>query len=472
MSRPAATTKLWVTAIVTVLALLIPATAGAVERLTFTGTQTRDGKVTFKAAKLKGKKVRKLNVRLNGKVKKLTKKHAKRVVRSGVLRLRATRRGRPTKGGRTPYLTPAVDPAPSGTTAPAEPPVLVAIVAPKPTAKNPVPAPAPAPSATACPASEPAPGGGTVPSACWRPYGDHSPFNRRIADAPRVHARSGDFVANLMQFGGPQSLAAGTADSQDDWSHPTYYARSSDPLFTIHCAEDWGRCGIEGDQIRIPDEARAAAGGDGHMTVVDQSSGWEYDFWQVRSKPSGGGTITISWGGRTRIDGDGLGSAATAAGYANLAGVIRAPELAAGRINHALFMTFRCDNREHVYPAVKGGSHCADSSKGFPMGTRFQLDMSDAQIAALDIPAWKKTVLRAMAEYGMYFGDTGGSSWAVQLESGSTYTSFGLQDPVKAIARDAGVPAYDGIHWMDLAGGVDWRRHLRVLDPCTANGTC
>ena len=74
------------------------------------------------------------------------------------------------------------------------------------------------------------------------------------------------------------------------------------------------------------------------MTVITPS-GWEYDFWRVESKPRGGGTLVSSWGGRTRIDGDGRRSGGTASGFGNVAGIIRASELEFGRINHALFMT-------------------------------------------------------------------------------------------------------------------------------------
>ena len=48
----------------------------------------------------------------------------------------------------------------------------------------------------------------------------------------------------------------------------------------------------------------------------------------VGGLPRGGGRIDISWGGRTRIDGQGLDSSATAAGFGNLAGKLRAEELA------------------------------------------------------------------------------------------------------------------------------------------------
>ncbi len=37
----------------------------------------------------------------------------------------------------------------------------------------------------------------------------------------------------------------------------SYWSRSTDPLYTIHCTENWGTCEIEGMQIRIPAGARA-----------------------------------------------------------------------------------------------------------------------------------------------------------------------------------------------------------------------
>lgn len=472
MSRFAATSKIWLAAIA-VVALLIPSTTAAAaatpaERLTFTGTHKRDGSVTFRAPKLKGKKVRKVLVRVNGKLKKLTPKHAKRLQRSGVLRLRARTAKR--KPARKPYTPPASPTAPAPE--PIAPPVLVVVVDSAPTAPAPA-APAPTAPRIDCGVQETLVPG-KIPGACWRPYSAESPFNRKLSDASRVHPRSQAYVDQLMMFGGP-GIATGAADTEHDWNHPTYYPTANDPTFTIHCTESWGRCPIEGMQIPIPDKARAAGGGDAHMTVVWE--GWEYDFWLVTNKPAGGGTISISWGGRTRIDGDGLGSGATAAGYGNLAGVIRGPELAAGRIEHALFMVFRCDNKSYVYPAAKGGSHCVNqgvpTENAFPMGQRFRLAMSNEQIEALNAPAWKKTILRAMAEYGIYFGDTGGQTWGIQFESGATYTSFGMEDPVEVIARDSGIEeGWEGIYSMDLASGVDWKRYLRAVEPCTADGTC
>lgn len=317
---------------------------------------------------------------------------------------------------------------------------------------------------------------GVWPDGCWRPYADSSPFNHKLPANARVAANSEKVVGRLLGFGAVQGLDAGTAGSEDDWSAPWYYSKDSDPLFTVHCMEDWGRCEVEGMQVRIPDRARAAAGGDGHLVVFDQRTGWEYDFWQVRNKPAGGGQLDISWGGRTRIDGDGLDSNATAAMFGRMGGIIRAAELERGRIDHALYMVAYCDSGEFVYPAMKTGRACdwiGKSNTNAPaMGSRFQLDMTPAAIDALEVPAWKKTILRAMAEYGLYLGDTGSGSWAIQAESGASYTSFGYEDPLVSFAKKQQLSSWQGRYLFNIHNGVDWRKHLKLVDVCVTWKTC
>jgi hypothetical protein len=319
-----------------------------------------------------------------------------------------------------------------------------------------------------------------MPGACWRPYSDSSPFNRGVSGAPRLLSNSSAVVGRVTGFGQPQNIVGGSADTPDDWDHPLYYSQSTDPMYTIHCTKSWGTCEIEGMQIRIPNAARAAAGGDGSMGVVDQSGRWEYDFWQVQSKPEGGGTITVSWGGRTQIGtstADGLGSNATAAQFGTAAGVIRPEELEAGLIDHALFMVVYCTNNTYVWPATGPGVGRPCSSVGLSntnapaLGQHFVLNMTDAQIAALAVPQWKKTILTALAHYGAFVGDTGSSSWRFKVESGSSHTSFGNPDPWVELGRQLGVPLYNGDYVFDVKSGVDWSK-LVAVDPCVSRGTC
>jgi hypothetical protein len=324
---------------------------------------------------------------------------------------------------------------------------------------------------------------GHWPGADWRPYAADSPFNTPIAQT-RVHPRSRAIVARILSWGEPAGIVAGVSDSADDYAHPTYYARSDDPVYRLR--SQYGRSPFDGRRIRIPAAARPAGGGDAHMTVV-QPDGWEYDFWQVRSKPRGGKTLRFTIGDRLRIDGSGLHGDATAAGFGNLAGIIRAPELAAGQIDHALFLVVRCtssgrsfgygvkrqhrdDEGSYVFPADGGGAPCDDADAP-PMGARLQLAMSSTQIAALGLPAWKQAVLHALATYGGYVGDTGGPGFGVQIESSTTYTAFGRPDPLVQFAQrelaasTSSVQEYSGRYVLDLAGGVDWARYLRVVTP-------
>jgi hypothetical protein len=317
--------------------------------------------------------------------------------------------------------------------------------------------------------------------ACWRPYADSSPFNRQLPSNPKLVSNSSSMVNWWAGQGDTNKFkwTGGYADTRNDYDHPIYFNKPSDPVFTIHCKLWTSSCAIDGMRVQIPQKAKPAGGSDGHMTVIDQASGWEWNFWQTGSLPSGGGDLYISHGGRTKIDGDGLDSNGTAAHFGGSAGIIRPEELAAGSIPHALFLVVNCTNGQHVYPAGTGvGRTCSSmglSGTNAPaMGQQFYLDMSDSQIAGLNAPEWKKTVLTAMAHYGLIVGDTGGGS--LKTISGTSYTSFGMADPWTVMGSKLGLPSWsqDGkrMYSFDLRDTVDWQSKLRVVDPCVTAGTC
>ena len=386
------------------------------------------------------------------------------------------RHGRPGRRSRVVYATPR-----AGLPLPTDPSATGPRTAADPAPGSTAPGQGSTPSSPGdvCPSFGPY-AAGNWPGSCWRPYAATSPFNRPIPADPPLLSNSAEIVQRLLSWGSPQTLAAGHADTSDDYFHPLYYAQRGDPLYTVHCTRWTGNCPVEGHQLRIPQAARPAAGDDGHMTVIDQASGWEYDFWQVADKPAGGGTLNVSHGGRTRIDGDGLGSNATAAWFGLAAGIIRGPEIQAGEIRHALFSQIKCSGGYAVYPARAGTAAAPCSNFGAsntnapPLGARIQLAMSDAEIDALGVPAWKRTILKALAHYGLIVGDTmnNNSSWGLQGESGSSYTSFGAIDPWTAVAQTSGVAGSPGSgYWFDVGSGVDWSR-LRVVHPCVSSGTC
>jgi hypothetical protein len=310
-------------------------------------------------------------------------------------------------------------------------------------------------------------GVGQWPGGDWRPYSDSSPFNAPISASAATVSQSAALVSSALSGGVPSALTSGTAGTQYDWGKPVYFSQPTDPIYKLHATQSWGTSSAEGAQIPIPAGAMPAGAADAHMTIVTPD-GWEYDLWGASKPAAGGGTLNFQWGGRLRVDGSGVNSgvgAATASYFGNLAGMIRPEELAAGHINHALFIVLKNTASSYVYPATHtdGGT-----SGGVPMGTRFQLTMTDAQIAALAVPAWKKTILTALAHYGGYVGDTGGNGFGLQFQSGQTYTSLGFADPMINYAKTVGLSASNGISQWDIGSGVAWSTYLRAVTPPTA----
>jgi hypothetical protein len=346
-------------------------------------------------------------------------------------------------------------------------------------------------------------GVGAWPGACWRPFSDSSPFNVPLPAHPRVDQDSSAVVSRIFSLASAPYPAELEARNDFSFGEPTYYSGPGDPAFTIHCTRtSFGRCALEGMSVRIPAGAKPEGGAasdgtdsgpDAHITVIDQAGNREYDLWQVQRSPipSTGGTLNISFGDQTSITGSGIGekSCATAACFANLAGRLRAEELQAGKkkkrkkkkkhhaqINHALVIDIKCDNGSYVYPATKTGARCSNTSGAPPMGARLQLDYTPREIAALDVPSWQKPILKAMAKYGMFFGDTGTANlFNIEVESDLQYTTMGSAPKwlnfAKANDWSFSPGAYGGYYSGKFTTGVDWHR-LRVIDPCVTARTC
>jgi hypothetical protein len=329
------------------------------------------------------------------------------------------------------------------------------------------------------------------PSSCWRPYSAGSPFNRALPDNPTIAPDSASIIANLtannVNFEGGSGQFAFTSDDGRD---AVYYSRPSDPVVTIHCTYYWGpgtctganRLNVDGQQIHVPAGALPQDNGsDAHMTILDQADNLEYDFmhasWSADHK-----TLDV-WAGAAIPSGpnlgSGLGGGGTAAGIATLAGLITEPELASGTINHALAINVPCSNGA-VYPAQGANGLACSRMQGqngtgspAPLGTLFQLNMTDAQIADSGAPAWQKTIMSAMAHYGMYVNDTDGiNEIELEAESDISYTSLGGPSLLNNFIKARGGSYYAPLKRWILTGRFIPVNRLRVVSPCWAQGTC
>ena len=141
---------------------------------------------------------------------------------------------------------------------------------------------------------------GRVLAAVWRrePV-QHAGHGRPLA------SNSAAIVGRLTSASPqPDKVTTGDADTPGDWSHPIYFSQPSDPVYTRPLHRAVGHLRDRGHAGRDPRRRPGRPGGsDGHMAVIDQASGWEYDFWQVSSKPDGGGRSRSAGAGARAIDG-------------------------------------------------------------------------------------------------------------------------------------------------------------------------
>jgi hypothetical protein len=333
--------------------------------------------------------------------------------------------------------------------------------------------------------------------ASFRPYAPTSYWNRPLPDVARLKLLpESDAIVHRAQAGTPgRVVRIGALGSGWDEGHPVVFASARDPLVRPHCKTYCNPVFLT-RPFHIPARARAGDGSDRHLAVV-QPDGTEIDLWAVDQPDRDwhdGDEIAYGSGNTCGnfFRGPGFGPETSTVGGGCLgAGLIRAAELRAGTIPHALFTTVDCGARAFVYPAAQPiDNACSGPGPHVPNGAHLWLDLSDAQVAALPLRGWEKTVLRALHHYGAYVEDTvsGGERahglFVPWFEDDAQYSAFGRPSPLAAWAREQNwrpVPirprslAHRSTTWFTFSENwapLDWASHLHVVDPCYAQGTC
>jgi hypothetical protein len=340
-------------------------------------------------------------------------------------------------------------------------------------------------------------------SASFVPYGSNAIWNRPMTNqnAPLLLPDSAAIVGQAEANNDGRAVSLIGWGAGWDEGHPVYIASKNDPVVKVQCTQ---YCDAAyPSQIHIPADARPGDGGDGHITVV-QPDGSEFDTWASKQPGSDwrAGDMISS---RTAVScgnfysGTGFlnrDSAATVGGACLAGGLIRAAELEAGQINHALFTAVDCMTRSYyVYPARQPcDTQCTGRGPHLPNGAHLWLDLNDAQVNALPVTRWEMTILRALHHYGAYVLDSGSGSdrahgvFSPWFEDDAQFTALGVPNPMVRFAQRAGwnrisIPPHDGrFHstyrytftdsWSPLDGVGGWRAHMRVVDPCYAQGSC
>jgi hypothetical protein len=235
-----------------------------------------------------------------------------------------------------------------------------------------------------------------------RPFGVSSFWNLRLPSAPVVSARNGDYIGYFVAHATNPNLSVGT------WSVPVAEAHPSDATFAVPCTKYTCTLGAFG-AFGIPVTAQHDPSGDGHLAVYDPLSNREWDLWQASFD---GASWSASAGAAVSMAGAGLAAANTGAGDAAnfplLGGLVRPEEILQGHIDHALvFGLPGIGAGAPVCPATHNAPTSSDPN-ALREGTLLQLDPT-LDVNTLAIPAWAKTVARAMQSYGMYLRDNAGA---------------------------------------------------------------
>jgi len=166
----------------------------------------------------------------------------------------------------------------------------------------------------------------------------------------------------------------------------------------------------ESDRVAypIPRHVKIEGGGDRHALLLDRDACRLYELYGLRRSGgrwrAGSGAVYDLRSNRLRPDG---WTSADAAGLPILPGLVRADEVAAGAIRHALRFTAPRTRDRHVYPARHDAGD--DDPDLPPMGLRVRLKRS---VDISGYPRQARIVLQALKTYGMLLADNG-SPWYV-----------------------------------------------------------
>jgi hypothetical protein len=250
-------------------------------------------------------------------------------------------------------------------------------------------------------------------------YSSSSPWNTPIASGAAIDPNSSAMVNALVAAGNSQGFLV----TWKSWSVPIYYANSTTPKTSVSLTASWAPANTMAG-VPIPSNAAPDPSGDGHMMIVDSSTGCEYDFWKARKNSDE--TWAADWGNTTYTTNNGIyayGLSARGSGFALGAGLILPNEMNAGQINHALIFSFPSTKSGGPVASATESDGQTSSTGAIPEGARLQLDPS-LDLSTLGLTPWQLAIARALQTYGMILGDTGGGVSLYAQNPQSTSTSY------------------------------------------------
>ncbi len=200
---------------------------------------------------------------------------------------------------------------------------------------------------------------------------------------------------------------------------------------------------------------------DGHLTILDYRLGREYSFWQARYVAARDVWQTTCGQANTFAElnmgfqGTPYYCGANTAQMPGSAGLVAPEEIQAGVIKHPLVMFAGPIGTpsETVYRCPASGGYGFSTNANAPVaGMWFQMDPT-LNVSALAIPAWQKTIVVALQQYGAFIRDQ-------SVSDSGFYGETVLNRPTAPSWVSLGLDAGNQL----LSTNIPWSR-MRVLSP-------
>jgi hypothetical protein len=289
----------------------------------------------------------------------------------------------------------------------------------------------PYPGLGACPVF-PDPPASSPPRAPSLP--SQAAWNQDISRAP-VARNSAAVIAYIDSHGGDHLHP--DFGSPRAYGFPYAVVGAGQPRLPVH----YTAYGDESDRgpfpipLSAPVEGGSGSDGDRHVLAVDRSRCMLYELYRAfprhGARPHWNADSGASWNLRSAALRPDSWTSADAAGLPIFPGLARFDEAAAGRVEHAIRVTFESTRDAWIHPA----SHCAGdtSNPDAPaMGTRLRLRPGYG-LGRFSGPA--RAIAAALKRYGMIVADNG-SNWFISGSSDRRWSDANL-DQLKRIPGSA-----------------------------------
>ncbi len=252
------------------------------------------------------------------------------------------------------------------------------------------------------------------------PFSAASPWNTPVGSGAVFSAEGSPITRDLLA--GHALIHAGA------WSMPIYLAGAADPWVPVHDEEN-ARDFI----ARVPPAARPDPMADGHLFVVEPSHLFVLEMYRARVAPD---VITARRAFRVSLTGpgmflhDGRFPGVRAMNASGMGGVLRAWEIRAGTIRHALTFLLPYGRLKHgpVWPSAREDFWGARDYKGaVPIGTLIAIPPG-VDIGHLGLSASGLALARALQDFGAYCDDSVGTDGIVISAEAASEGLPGLAD--------------------------------------------